>query len=177
MRYHNGIVYAANITNKEEGNGVIEIYSNSIGTWQVARKIIIPEEEPEGLSEGLPKQDDIIKLWVNNEMVFASSFDRNELYSGTHETVIMSKATVQTEDNIKLFRPLICHGNDEQSVLIADLGNNSLVLFREGRYSRIGINDLRWPQSAVYIHGRLYIVENKDVQSYISVYLPEFQRE
>ena len=64
----------------------------------------------------------------------------------------------------RLRLPFLCHGDDDGDVLIADWGNNRLqVLHGDGRFSVVEMDAAsEWsPWSAVYIPGRVYIMEHE----------------
>ena len=64
----------------------------------------------------------------------------------------------------RLWCPLLCHGDDDGDVLIADRWSERLqVLHSYGHFSIVEMNAAyEWqPESAVYIPGRLYFLENE----------------
>ena len=159
---HNNRVYAANYN-----TGEIEIYGHSGDTWWGLRRI------------QTPMKSGFIQIWVNYSNIFASSWVNDTIYIYNHDGSFKGQHGVSGKGGEagRLWCPFLCHGNDDGDVLIADWGNKRLqVLHGDGRFSVVQMNAApEVPRSAVYIPGRLYILEYEFSESKIriSVCLPE----
>ena len=162
---HSNRVYAA-----QHAKGDIEIYGHSDETWWGLRRIQTPMKYHN------------IRLWVNDSSIFASSLHYDTIFIYNHDGSIKCQHGVYGEGGEagQLRYPLLCHGDDDGDVLIADYLNRRLqVLHDDGHFSVVEINAA--PEcrlsSAVYIPGRFYILENEGTgglyKHRISVYLPE----
>ena len=156
---HNNRVYAS-----QYDTGDIEIYGHSGDTWWGLRRIQTTMT--------------FSRLWVNDSNIFASRWNNQTIYIYSHDGSFKGQHGEHGEGGEagRLRLPLMCHGDDDGDVLIADWGNRRLqVLHRDGRFSVVKRNATSGPESAVCIPGRLYILQKEwdHSKNSISVYLPE----
>ena len=158
---HNSRVYAVN-----RYPCAIEIYGHSGDTWWGLRRIHTPFN-----------REDIINLWVNDKNIYASSWDNDAIFVFNHDGTILGQHGVRGSGEAgKLDHPLLCHGDDDGDVFIADWGNLRLqVLHGDGHFSVVNIPIMWWPDSAVYTPGRLFVFELDPTsdRGCITVYLPD----
>ena len=159
---HNSRVYATNFN-----SGAIEIYGHNSDTWWGLRRIHRPFNNP-----------DEIRLWVNDKNIYISSWKHDSIFLFNHDgKPLVSYGNSGSCEAGQLNIPLLCHGDDDGDVLIADILNQGLqVLHSDGHFSVVNIQDMFRPQSAVYTPGRLYVLDEDPVsskRSRILVYLPD----
>ena len=146
--------------------GAIEIYSHSGDTWWGLRRIYTPIDAY-----------DTIRLWVNDTYIFASSYFNDAIFVYNHDGTLHGKHDVHgSSETGQLYGTLLCHGDDDGDVLIADYYNHRLqVLYSDGAFSVVNIPYMRYPRSAVYTPGRLYVLEwdPSSNRNRIDVYLPD----
>ena len=148
---HKSLIYVAN-----RNTVAIEIYGHSGDTLWGLRRIHTPFN-----------RYDRINLWVNDKYIFASSFLNDALFY-RHGVRGSGEAG-------RFVCPLMCHGDDDGDVLIADWGNRRLqVLHGDGHFPVVNIPDILHPRSAVYTSGRLYVIdEDSSLSSRSLVYIPD----
>ena len=159
VKSHNEKVYASNYT-----SGSIEIYAHKDDIWWGLRRI------------QTSRPNHYVRLCVNNVNIFASSWHNKTTCVYSHDGTLLSDHR-RTEE---LKTPLVCHGDQNGDVLIADWSNHCLQVLRsDGNYSRVGIHreELSWPDSAVYYPGRLFVLNGKSTkdppnETRLSVFLP-----
>ena len=114
---------------------------------------------------------------MNDKHIFASSWDNGPIFVFNHDGTLLDKHGIHGRGKAGYFDiPLLCHGDDDGDVLIADVGNHRLqVLHSNGHFSVVNIPDILRPRSAIYTPGRLYVLEKdpSPQRNRINVYLPD----
>ena len=94
----------------------IEIYGHSGDTWWGLRRI------------QTPMIDHMIRIWVNDSAIFVSIWTNHTIYIYNHDGSFKGQhgGYGKGGEAWRFWYPLLCHGDDDGNVLIADWSNERL---------------------------------------------------
>ena len=119
----------------------------------------------------IPPEPYTIKLNVTHSGIYVSSTSHSTVYEFSHTGRLMQQHGRYGKGGAgDLLWPLLCHGDSDGALLVADNGNASLhVLHSDGRWSVVTMSPVSRPYSALHIPGRLYVLTNDNK---LQMYLP-----
>ena len=117
-----------------------------------------------------------VTLHVNQARIYACCYQDCTIYVLSHDGNVLTTLWKRGRGNAgELSCPLLCHTDNEDALLVADMDNNPVQVTQSNKWF---VTDLHpqphCPDSVIYTQRRLYVslLNNKTNQDELALYLP-----